>query len=365
MIRRLLAAGIVAALLVLPLRAWQDARSNAPRDDVAVAEASAVIPSLGTGALGTAGSSGDIRAADPAAADAQLAQSAPDDGSVQPGEGGTAAYTVPSDLVTTYPGGSTVYERQFFSPILDRQMTYRVLLPPEYDDSAVAYPVLYMLHGVAGGPSEWQEIGLLEAADKLIAEGVVTPMIVALPDGGANYWVNHADGARWADYVAQDVVNAIDTTYRTRPVPSARAIGGLSMGGEGALRLAMQHPDIFGIAAAHSPSLRTSYDELTPELKDLYGDEAAWLAGSPFGLIDTPGAHQVTIELDVGQDDPWRPNVELLHQKMIEQGIEHELDVLPGGHDADYWIAYVDRYLNFYDAAFAGRAPSSVASRGQ
>ncbi|MDP8923738.1 MAG: esterase family protein [Chloroflexota bacterium] len=160
--------------------------------------------------------------------------------------------------VAYYPNGSVVVEQRFWSAALAREMHYRLYLPPGYVLEWRDYPVLYMLHGVAGGSSEWEELGLLEAADRLIAAGEIAPLLIVLPDGGPNYWVDHADGARWRDFVVSDIVPNVGRLYRTHPVRAARAIGGLSMGGEGALRIALLHPDIFGIAAAHAPSLRTS-----------------------------------------------------------------------------------------------------------
>ena len=189
-------------------------------------------------------------------------------------------------VVTTYAGGSTVVEHPLYASTLGLSTSYNVFLPAGYAESSQRYPVLYMLHGVAGDATEWQSIGLLEAADRMIQDGEIEPMLIVLPNGGANYWVNHADGARWGDYLVSDVVASVDREYRTVPDRAARAVGGLSMGGEGALRMAMLNPDVFGIAAAHSPSLRTAYDQLSPELQRLYGTEADWRAASGLWLAD-------------------------------------------------------------------------------
>jgi enterochelin esterase-like enzyme len=259
-----------------------------------------------------------------------------------------------ASVLTTYTGGSTVVEHPVYARTLDLSTSYNIFLPAGYNESGRRYPVLYMLHGVAGDATEWQSIGLLEAADRLIQDGEIEPMLIVLPNGGANYWVNHADGARWGDYLASDVVTSVDREYRTLPDRAARAVGGLSMGGEGALRMALLNPDVFGIVAAHSPSLRTAYDQLSPELQQLYGTEAEWRAASGLWLAtDTDAAAWLTISLDVGEDDPWRPNVELLHARLDERGVSHRFEVLPGEHAAEYWIGNVDHYLGFYSGAFA------------
>jgi enterochelin esterase-like enzyme len=268
-----------------------------------------------------------------------------------------------AELVTTYDGGSTVVDEPIWARTLDIHTTYRVFLPPGYAESNRRYPVLYMLHGVAGDSSEWQSIGLLEAADRMIQAGEIDPLLIVLPNGFANYWVNHADGMRWADYVVDDVVPSVDVQFRSIRSREGRAIGGLSMGGEGALRLALQHPDVFSIAAAHSPSLRTAFNQFPPELQDMYGSEADWKASSPLWIFaNTSPEARLTIMLDVGADDPWRPNVELLDEWFDEQGIVHRFDVLPGAHEPEYWIGYVDRYLSNYSAAFAANGISGVTA---
>jgi enterochelin esterase-like enzyme len=257
-------------------------------------------------------------------------------------------------MPTAYAYGSRVVEQDLYSPTLDLHTSYKIMLPSGYDATSRRYPVLYMLHGVAGDSNEWQSIGLLEAADRMVYRGEIDPFLIVLPNGGANYWVNHANGTRWGEYLVGDVVASVDREYRTIPDRAARAVGGLSMGGEGALRMAMLNPDVFGIAAAHSPSLRTAYDQLSPELQRLYGTEADWRAASGLWLAtDSDAAYRLTISLDVGEDDPWRPNVELLHARLDERGARHRFEVLPGEHAAEYWIANVDHYLSFYSDAFA------------
>ena len=122
-------------------------------------------------------------------------------------------------VLNTYAGGSMVVEDSLFARTLDLHTTYRVMLPPNYDATTRRYPTLYMLHGVAGDSSEWQGIGILEAADRMIQRGEIDPFIIVLPNGGANYWVNQFSGPRWADYVVNDVVSQVDRDYRTVVAP--------------------------------------------------------------------------------------------------------------------------------------------------
>jgi enterochelin esterase-like enzyme len=173
-------------------------------------------------------------------------------------------------------------------------------------------------------------------------------MIVVMPGGGeSTYWANWDNGPRWGDYVAEDVVTTIDLRYRTIPAPGERAIGGLSMGGLGALNLAFQHPDIFGVVGAHSPSVRLEPD---PMLWFLTGDN--FWEHNPIWLAEhTTGLEGLKIWLDVGTDDIWLPNVEAVHTALVKEGLHVEWHVFPGPHEAEYWIDHLPDYLRFYSAA--------------
>ena len=79
-------------------------------------------------------------------------------------------------------------------------------------------------------------------------------------------------------------------------------------------------------------------------------------------MLDTDTAYGLTISVDVGEDDPWRANAELLHQRMQSRGIAHRFELLPGEHAAEYWIGNVEHYMAFYSSALAGTAKSSIGN---
>ena len=93
-----------------------------------------------------------------------------------------------------------------------------------------------LLHGNSGSYEEWAAYGLIDRADHMIVTHEILPMIIVLPQGDFSYWLNHGDdGPRYGDYIAVDLVRHINATYRVLAGPQNRAIGGLSMGGTGAL----------------------------------------------------------------------------------------------------------------------------------
>jgi S-formylglutathione hydrolase FrmB len=249
-----------------------------------------------------------------------------------------------------------VVPASLYSPALDREMPYEVILPPDYEASEQSYPVLYLLHGYAGWSHSWVELRMAETADyfwsRPAGQGKLDHFIIVLPEGENSYFLNHADdGARWGDYLVEDVVQHVDATYRTRADARYRAIGGLSMGADGALQLALNHPQVFSIAGAHSPTTRLSYD-LAPG--GFYGEEAYWQEHNPLWLVaNTERAQQLKIWIDSGSEDDWLPNAQALHEALEAQGIEHHYEASAGGHTAEYWIGSSPAYLRFYAQAFA------------
>src|SRR4051794_21372327 len=93
--------------------------------------------------------------------------------------GGAAAPARASTLA------GTLFDTELYSPILAREMTFRVYLPPDYfSNDQRRYPTLYMLHGAGGNYTEWSDSYLPDQIDDMIARGIVQPMIVVMPDGG-------------------------------------------------------------------------------------------------------------------------------------------------------------------------------------
>jgi enterochelin esterase-like enzyme len=176
-------------------------------------------------------------------------------------------------------------------------------------------------------------------------------MIIVLPQGDKDWWTNHADnGPKWGDYVINDLVPHIDRTYRTLRNRSARSIGGLSMGGWGALQLAFNHPNVFSVVGAHSPSLYPEGNEAIASLGT--GDEFA--KKDPLSLARTAtGFDSLQIWLDAGDQDPWIERTTALHQALKDRGIDHFWNPYPGGHDWHYWEDHILDYVQFYGHALS------------
>ena len=172
-----------------------------------------------------------------------------------------------------------VVDARFVSPALGAAKDVVVYLPPSYGASgARRYPVLYYLHGMWGGERDWTRAGRLGAVmDSLVRRGAAEAIVV-MPDGDDGWYTTWnvlaalsgcaervpaaepaerycVPWARYDEYVARDLVAWVDSTYRTLPTRAHRGVGGLSMGGYGAVALALAYPDVFRAAASHSGAL--------------------------------------------------------------------------------------------------------------
>lgn len=131
----------------------------------------------------------------------------------------------------------------------------RVYLPPSYfAEPERRYPVVYFLHGYSDNPGLMTVPGLMNIYMKDSKE-----FIIVEPSGhnslGGSFFVNSPVTGRWEDFITHEVIDYIDGNYRTIADRGSRGIAGFSMGGFGAVNLALTHPDLYGCMLAYSPGL--------------------------------------------------------------------------------------------------------------
>lgn len=157
-------------------------------------------------------------------------------------------------LVTTGSEGGTVWSTRIANPfVAGEHRDTQIYLPPDYS-TAQRYPVLYLLHGFWGEPSSFVlALHLQDVADELIRRGDVRPFIAVMPPGGIPNGTKQlrAQG-EWAGasekFIVKTVVPWADANLSTVPSAQARAIGGVSAGGFGAVDIALRHVGLFGTA---------------------------------------------------------------------------------------------------------------------
>lgn len=172
---------------------------------------------------------------------------------------------------TEYPSGEVVTTR-LHSAHLENDMgenperSVSVYLPPGYHESEKRYPVIHFLHGFTGDNTMLEPMAPL--LDKAIATQRVRPFIMAISDQKTTYdgsfYSNTSVFGNWEDFTVQDLVTYVDDNYRTIPDRDSRGITGHSMGGYGAILLAMKHPDVFSSVYALSPGALAIVREYGP-----------------------------------------------------------------------------------------------------
>src|SRR5581483_5240145 len=138
--------------------------------------------------------------------------------------------------------------KTFPSKVLGHDVRYGIYLPPSYASSpAKKYPVLYFLHGLFEDETRWSSRGGTDQImDKMIADGKIGEFIVAIPNGATSFYVNTRDGSeKWEDMIIKEFIPMVESAYRINASRQTRGISGVSMGGYGALQIAMKHPDLF------------------------------------------------------------------------------------------------------------------------
>lgn len=302
------------------------------------------------------------------------------------------------------PGTGTVTVEHFHSNALGVDKDVVVYLPVGYDPKGKKhYPVFYYLHGVGGDEYSWtKNMALDQAADALKLQA-----IVVMPDGDGNWYVDSKlaedydacikDGtglldADWVPaktcvkkssyetYLTREVIAWVDRTYLTLAVREGRAIAGFSMGGFGALMLAMRHQDLFSAAASHSGVDSILYKGPYPYVKDkveLYADTtdlsqwqgklgkwgdwirdmfsadiANWKAHDPVVLAERLEPGKLAIYLDCGTEDKYllQAGMQYLHDRLLAKGIAHAYYLGPGGHTLTFWKERVPHSLEWLAA---------------
>ncbi|MCG1042354.1 esterase family protein [Mycetohabitans sp. B8] len=158
-------------------------------------------------------------------------------------------------LMTGAPAmASTVLIRSFHSEALNRDWSYTIYLPTGYDQGGPRLPVIYLLHGNNGNANDWILQGCLQASvDALIERKDIAPIVIVMPQGGTDWYVDRKEAIETAFF--SELMPEIDARFRVSRQRDERVVGGVSMGGFGALRYAMTRPDIFGSAILLSPAI--------------------------------------------------------------------------------------------------------------
>jgi enterochelin esterase-like enzyme len=281
-----------------------------------------------------------------------------------------------------------------------------VFLPPSYEkEKSRRYPVVYALHGFWIGAEQWtHEIHVPQTIEGAFAQGA-KEMIVVLPDSktlhnGSMYSSSVTTGD-FERFISHDLVSYIDAHYRTKPDRQSRGLAGHSMGGYGATRIGIKHPDVFGVLYIMSPcclsarlgnppnaemakaleAVKTPADSATlpffaraqlasaaawspdPKNPPLYLDLptkdgvpqdevlAKWAANAPLAFMDqyVDSIRQYrAIAIDVGDQDGLRTDTAKLHEALDKYGIANSFEVYAGTHTSKVADRFQNHVLPFF-----------------
>lgn len=238
------------------------------------------------------------------------------------------------------------------SQSMNKDVPVTVILPNAYH-SMENMPVVYLLHGHGDNNTAWDVKGNACAlADQY-------NVILVMPDGGKNswYWDSPIDPTyNYETFVSIELISYIDSHYKTKADRTARAITGLSMGGHGAMYLAIRHQELFGAAGSTSGgvdirpfpnnwgmSLRLGTIEEKPE---------NWENYTVTNMVHMLKPNALKLIIDCGSEDFFfKVNCEF-HDKLMEAKIPHDFYVRPGVHNWDYWRNSIQYQVLFFSNYF-------------
>ncbi len=280
------------------------------------------------------------------------------------------------------PGGSRVEFVSMQSRALGGEQPFSIFLPPSFSKQTTrTYPVVYFLHGLNNDQTSWTvpRYGDLPAKiEQLILSAKIPEILMVHPRGDNSFYCNYADGTRkYEDFVNLEVPAYVEAHYRARQDRQSRAIAGTSMGGYGALKIAMKYPERYSATAGHSPIILLGENPLdVPEevksarfyqffvsiLSSIFGNpirQDLWDANNPLILAKSGKLDKLGIYFDYGTDDRYIQTIHLdqgikaLDQTLTEAGVAHSFKVYPGEpHGWALVAAHLDESMQFLCHSF-------------
>lgn len=235
----------------------------------------------------------------------------------------------------------------YFSNALQKETTANVIL---YEgDQPGPYRVMFLLHGLSDNETAWSRQTSIERYVRPL------PLIVVMPDGGRSFYIDATEGPAYAQAIGVELPAVIQRYF---PVThDGWSITGLSMGGYGALKIALDRPDLFVSAVSHSGALHFGHgsppEDADPafvrEFRRVLGDSPQGGVNDLFAkVLSMPLEQLPAMRIDCGVDDFLiEPNREF-SRHLTAHGIPHEYEEFPGDHNWSYWDEHVQEAIAFH-----------------
>jgi len=252
-----------------------------------------------------------------------------------------------TDLPRIAPGVA-MRDVRFRSTALGREMPYRVFLPANLA-AGEKLPVVYLLHGGGGEFRDWSNY-----SD--VSKYALRGLILVMPDGSSSYYVNAVGRPqdKYEDYLVHDLVSDVEGRFPAKTGRANRAIAGVSMGGFGAVMMALRHPEMFVFAGGISSALDVPERRFSLRrvgqwwgFRKIFGPMGSRerVARDPFVLVRSTGLSDARatpyMYLTAGEQEALLGPNRRFAALLKERGFAYEFHVLPGGHDWQEWDAQI------------------------
>ena len=231
-----------------------------------------------------------------------------------------------------------------------------VVIRPTATRQSTRLPVVYLLHGHGGNYAQWPSLApqLKDKADEL-------NILLVCPDGGLDSWYFDSpvdSTVRYETFIIKELLPYIDAHYPTIADRGHRAITGFSMGGHGGLYLGIRHKDLFGAAGAASGGVDfrpfpNSWG-IKKDLGTISDNKENWDNNTVNHAVENLHNGELKLIFDCGTDDFFLTVNRQLHQKLLDEKIDHDYIERPGGHNNPYWRNSIDYQLLFFWKYFNG-----------
>jgi putative tributyrin esterase len=233
-------------------------------------------------------------------------------------------------------------ELHYFSNALRKQTSANLILPST--DVPDPWHVMFLLHGLSDNHTIWCRRTSIER----YVEGL--PLVVAMPDGGRSFYVDAVEGPAYGTALGIELPQMVGSYF---PTKGPWCITGLSMGGYGAIKLALDRPDLFRSAVSHSGAVQFGHlnegrdEEFNREFRRVVGPNPS---GGPFDLhaLVLKTENLPALRFDCGTEDFLLDANRDFHAHLVSNRIPHEYEEFPGEHTWSYWDEHVQEAIAFH-----------------
>ena len=241
---------------------------------------------------------------------------------------------------------------EFFSDVMQSRCSFNVMIPESCKEEDI--PVVFLLHGMGGNHCDWQR---LTSVDRYAKERGIA---LVLPYGGNSFYCDMTHGDPYATYITEELLNYVRRIFPVSKKREKTFVAGMSMGGYGTMKFALEHPDTFGACAAFAGTMDIQVNFQRPDRRAV--GTAIWgaegidsLTGSKYDIFELLRRCEAEDKLKdlwvyhgCGTEDPLYPQNVKLRGVLEQKQLHYEYHERPGGHTWDIWDYFAEKGMDFF-----------------